>query len=258
MRHNRSVWFPCFKLLCSIKCPVGCSLVVVSLTWSLHTWNLLRSPMLGSDGIQVVGILYLHVDSLLRNLLLGIDGIRHTNAHDARRHFRSVRRRVLTASGWSVSSVHVKLFCSVHRQVGYYARGLPCAVRRAMFCSHAVSLCSSRALPVCSPSVHFPLLSGSPRLLALSKDCVESPCSVQNFLALSLLLPRSRLVGVGSLLLPFVPAAIIAACLASAARGPPIPLPISTLVTTSPLGPNWHTHSVGRTGCYFIEYITNT
>ena len=73
--------------------------------------------------------------------------------------FRSVRRRVLTASGSSVSSLHVRLSCSVHRQV--QTPGLACAVRRAkdtstrcrgvlgraMPCCHVASLCSSVLFP---------------------------------------------------------------------------------------------------------------
>ena len=126
---------------------------------------------------------------------------------------------------WSISRywqhpVHQYLLCiwnppawSISR---YYS-----PLRYVLF--HAVSLCSSCALPICSPSLHFPLLSGSPHLL----------------LALSL---------------PFVPAAIIVACLASAGRCPPIPLLISMLVITSLLGPDTQ-HTIGWVHRLLLHWI---
>ena len=67
-------------------------------------------------------------------------------SYNARDLFRSVLRRVLlTASGSSVSSLHVRLSCTVHRQV--QTPGLACTVRRAMPCCHVVSLCSSVLFP---------------------------------------------------------------------------------------------------------------
>ena len=113
VRHHRSVCF----LLCPFKCPVGCSLVVVSLTCRFHLWTLLRCPMLGSDGIQLVGIPYSQVDSLscaVCWLALMASGTSMSTilGDSPAQSFR----RVLTASDSSVSSVHVQPSCSVHRQ----------------------------------------------------------------------------------------------------------------------------------------------
>ena len=78
VRCYRSVWFLCSKLQCSIRCPVGFSLVVVSLACSLHVdtpalsvgwhwWHPAHqcsrcsvtpslSPSAGTDGIRLVSI----------------------------------------------------------------------------------------------------------------------------------------------------------------------------------------------------------
>ena len=159
--------------------------------------------MLSSDGIQFIGVPLLSRRLFfLRSLLLvGIDGIRHINAHDARLHFRSVRLRVLTASGSSVSSVRARETLLLGPSAGTKLVGSlvqSVALCSVLTLSHYALPCSSRLLFYC------PLSSSFPRLPLCLPPLV-------------------------CLLPPLVSAATIATSLATAARCQPIPLPISTL-----------------------------